>query len=272
MDVTAFDIIGDVHGCLDELLELLARLGYDVTFGPCDSAADSASVPISAVAPPGRQAVFLGDLVDRGPDPVGVVRLVMGMCAAGSARMVIGNHDDKLRRFLHGNDVKLSGSFGVTAPLFAATPRRFQEQVRDWLDGLPYEILLVDDVAVVHASRPDFFSKLKPKKQRSLALFGVVDSSQVTETGYPVRLDWAQEYSGHPLVVHGHTPVAAPRHVNGVICVDTACCFGGELTAFRWPEWDVVSVPARQAYATTPVPRIVCQPGQSVPFAAEQVR
>lgn len=117
MNTTGFDMIGDVHGCLDELLELLAGLGYDVIFDQCASAGGSAPVPVSAVAPPGRQAIFLGDLVDRGPDPVGVVRLVMGMCAAGSAQMVIGNHDDKLRRFLHGNDVKLSGSFGVTAPL-----------------------------------------------------------------------------------------------------------------------------------------------------------
>ena len=76
-----FDIIGDVHGCHDELVLLLGKLGYVV--------AEDGS---SAVHPEGRRAVFLGDLVDRGPDVPGVLRLAMGMVERGSALCVPGNH------------------------------------------------------------------------------------------------------------------------------------------------------------------------------------
>ena len=275
MDITSFDIIGDVHGCLHELVALLGRLGYTVRYAASETdtgAVHIGAVPIGATAPPGRQAIFVGDLIDRGPDSVGVVRLVMGMCVDGSARMCIGNHDDKLRRFLHGNPVNISGSFAITVPEFLAEPESFRLQVRDWLDALLHAISLNDDVVVAHAAHPDGFTSWSPAKQRSVALFGIVDHSRMTPHGYPVRVDWAQDYSGSPLVVHGHTPAEAARHVNGVICVDTGCCFGGDLTAFRWPEWEVETVLSEQVYAHTPVPRIVCEPRQSVDFAAQQVR
>ncbi len=89
-----FDIIGDVHGCSAELRTLLTRLGWQLEY---DSDAGTA---VGAAHPAGRQAVFVGDLVDRGPDTPGVLRLVMGMVKAGSALCVSGNHEAKLVRAL----------------------------------------------------------------------------------------------------------------------------------------------------------------------------
>lgn len=73
-----FDIIGDVHGCRSELEALLGRLGWTIV-------RDEDGRAVDAVHPDGRTAVFVGDLIDRGPDTAGVLRLVMGMSAAGRA-------------------------------------------------------------------------------------------------------------------------------------------------------------------------------------------
>src|SRR6185437_12799916 len=85
-----------VHGCYDELTELLARLGY---------APDAESVWRHSE---GHRVVFIGDLVDRGPKVVETVRLALAMVAAGSALCVPGNHDMKLMRALQGRQVKVS--------------------------------------------------------------------------------------------------------------------------------------------------------------------
>lgn len=108
-----FDIVGDVHGCLDELLELLGVLGYEV-------AHDEQGRPVDAAHPDGRTLVFVGDLVDRGPSPVGVLRLAMGMTAAGHALAVPGNHEAKLVRALDGRDVTVSHGLDVTLAELAA--------------------------------------------------------------------------------------------------------------------------------------------------------
>src|SRR5690606_8373786 len=83
-----FDIIGDVHGCRAELELLLERLGYDIVRNDEGQAVDAAH-------PDGRTVIFVGDLVDRGPDTPGVLRLAMGMVEAGHALSVMGNHEDK---------------------------------------------------------------------------------------------------------------------------------------------------------------------------------
>jgi diadenosine tetraphosphatase ApaH/serine/threonine PP2A family protein phosphatase len=160
-----FDIVGDVHGCSVELEELLARLEYR----PSNAGA-------ALVHPAGRRVIFLGDLVDRGPDAPGVLRRAMAMVAAGQALCVPGNHDDKLLRKLRGRNVRIAH-------------------------------------------------------------------------GLPVRVNWALRYRGRAAVVYGHTPVAEPRWLHNTINIDTGCVFGGRLTALRYPERELVSVPARAVYA-----------------------
>lgn len=97
-----FDIVGDIHGCRAELETLLGRLGYEIT-----REAETGK-PVDAVHPGGRIAVFVGDLVDRGPDTPGVLRLVMGMVRAGHAVCVPGNHENKLMRALKGRNVSVT--------------------------------------------------------------------------------------------------------------------------------------------------------------------
>ena len=116
-----FDIVGDVHGCRSELEALLGRLGYAAT--ESDVAAEATSdVPVYR-HPEGRRAVFVGDLVDRGPDSLGVLRLVRAMVTAGSALAVPGNHDVKLVKALRGKNVQTAHGSPGRSPSSPRCPR-----------------------------------------------------------------------------------------------------------------------------------------------------
>ncbi len=232
-----FDIIGDVHGCHEELVSLLAKLGYEV--------ADDRS---GAAPPEGRKAVFLGDLVDRGPNTPGVLRLVMGMVASGSALCVPGNHENKLVRALRGRDVQVTHGLAESlAQLEEETPE-FREQVLGFLDGLVSHYVLDDRrLVVAHAGMREEMQGRASAAVRAFALYGET-TGETDEFGLPVRYPWATEYRGGAMVVFGHTPVPEPGWVNSTINVDTGCVFGGALTALRYPEMELVSVPAAQTY------------------------
>ncbi|UBV42569.1 metallophosphoesterase [Deinococcus taeanensis] len=236
-----FDLIGDVHGCLDELRALLRRLGYGLDG--------------NAVSPPaGRTAVFLGDLVDRGPDSAGVLRLVMGMVASGAALCVPGNHDEKLARALSGKAVKALHGLDVTLEQVAAGGPAFQAQVRTFIEGLPSHLLLDGGrLVAAHGGLPAHYHGRTSGRARSFALYGDTTGER-DDLGLPVRRDWAAGYAGEVLVVYGHTPHAAPRWVGNTVNIDTGCAFGGALTALRYPERDTLSVPARATYAPPPRP------------------
>ncbi len=109
-----FDIIGDVHGCADELIALLGELGYAVRLE--GSGDDRRAI---TTAPNGRRAFFVGDLVDRGPNSPDVLRIVMDMAERGQAFSVIGNHDDKFMRHLKGRAVKLTHGLDRTVEQYA---------------------------------------------------------------------------------------------------------------------------------------------------------
>jgi protein phosphatase len=123
-DTGPFNIIGDVHGCLDELLELLRVLGWQVE-GDCP------------MHPDGRKAVFVGDLVDRGPNSVGVVQLVRRMVEAGVAYAVIGNHDEKLIRYLRGRKVQVSHGLERTLQELEAHPEPLRHDCVSSLRACP---------------------------------------------------------------------------------------------------------------------------------------
>ena len=144
-----FDVIGDVHGCLSELLSLLDALGYVVE-------RDAQGRPIDAAHEAGRQVVFVGDLVDRGPDSPGVLRLVMGMAAAGHAFAVPGNHENKLVRALSGRKVRVSHGLETTLAQLDVEADEFRESVRRWCDGLVSHLVLDDGrLVVAHAGLPE---------------------------------------------------------------------------------------------------------------------
>ncbi|MDR1070586.1 MAG: polynucleotide kinase-phosphatase [Gracilibacteraceae bacterium] len=232
-----FDVIGDVHGCYDELCALLSELGYDVDKEHC-----------AAVPPVGRRAVFLGDLCDRGPGNVDVLRLVMNMKQAGAAFCVAGNHDVKLLKKLRGHDVRMSHGLDKTVEQLAAQSDECIAEVKAFLDGLISHYVFDDGrLVAAHAGLIETYQGRASGRVREFCLYGDTDG-ETDEYGLPVRLPWANEYRGKALVVYGHTPAPEAEFVNNTICIDTGCVFGGGLTAYRYPEKTLVRVPANREY------------------------
>jgi protein phosphatase len=232
-----FDIIGDVHGCHAELAALLRELGYQLD-------ADATS----ATPPDGRRAVFVGDYGDRGPDTPGVLQLVMSMAGAGSAICLPGNHDIKLVRKLKGRDVQITHGLGETLAQLEHESDEFREQTRDFLDKLVSHVVLDGgDLVVAHAGMKQAYQGRSSGRVRDFALFGET-TGETDEFGLPVRLAWAADYRGKAAVVYGHTPTADAEWLNNTINIDTGCVFGGRLTALRWPERELVSVPASRTH------------------------
>ncbi|SHF89024.1 polynucleotide kinase-phosphatase [Streptoalloteichus hindustanus] len=250
-----FDVIGDVHGCRAELENLLGRLGYRLD-------RDDSGRPVGAAHPDGRTAVFVGDLVDRGPDTPGVLRLVMGMVAAGTALCVAGNHENKLVRALDGRKVTVSHGLAESLAQLSGESPDFRASARDFMYSLVSHYRLDGgDLVVAHAGLKEDYHGRASARVRSFCLYGET-TGETDEYGLPVRHPWAREYRGAAAVVYGHTPVLEPTWLNNTICLDTGCVFGGSLTALRWPERDLVSVPAEQVHYQ-PVRPLAVEAGRS---------
>lgn len=231
-----FDIIGDIHGCFDELALLLQELGYQV---------DGTDV----TPPDSRKAVFVGDLCDRGNNTPDVFRLVMKMVANDTAICVPGNHDVKLKKALDGRNVQLKHGLAESMQQFEGESEEFRQQVGDFIDGLVSHYVLDDgNLVVAHAGMREDLAGRASGKVREFALYGET-TGETDEFGLPVRHNWAADYRGRATVVYGHTPVPEADWLNGTINVDTGCVFGGKLTALRYPEKEIVSVNALMQYA-----------------------
>ncbi|GMU43635.1 MAG: polynucleotide kinase-phosphatase [Xanthomonadales bacterium PRO6] len=234
-----FDIIGDVHGCREELVALLQKLGYAV--------AGTREAPL-VQPPPGRRAIFVGDLVDRGPDSPGVLRLCMRMVADGHALCVPGNHDVKLMRKLNGRKVTVSHGLAETLQQMESEPAGFAAEVARFVDALVSHYVLDDGrLVVAHAGLKEGLQGRASGRVREFALYGET-TGETDEYGLPVRYEWARDYRGAAIVVYGHTPVPQAEWINRTICIDTGCVFGGALTALRYPEKELVAVPAAREY------------------------
>ncbi|HEU4400511.1 MAG TPA: AAA family ATPase [Candidatus Polarisedimenticolia bacterium] len=236
-----FDIIGDVHGCAAELIALLRRLGYER--------------PSSRRAfrhPGGRRAVFVGDLVDRGPRIVEAARLTMRMVAEETALCVPGNHEAALLSCLDGGDVTRSPGLLLSLrqidALGAARRRRFLAELRSFVAALPSHLVLDGGrLAVAHAGlKPEHIGRDSAAVRR-FALSGET-TGEVDRYGLPVRVKWAVGHHGRALVVYGHTPVSEPEWIRNTVNIDTGCVYGGKLTALRYPELKTISVPAPRPY------------------------
>jgi protein phosphatase len=240
-----FDIIGDVHGCFDELQELLRRLGYEVM--PTASGHTARHTE-------GRKAIFLGDLVDRGPKIPAVLGLVMNMVESGAALCVPGNHDTKLMRKLRGKDVKITHGLAESLAQLDQEPPEFKERVVTFIDGLVSHYVLDDGKLVVaHAGMKEELQGRASSKVRDFALYGET-TGETDEFGLPMRYNWAADYRGKAMVVYGHTPVLEPEWLNRTINIDAGCVFGGRLAALRYPEKELVFVPAARVYYQSPKP------------------
>lgn len=254
-----FDIIGDVHGCYDELVALLRNLGHEV-----DAAA--ATVRITS----GRKLLFLGDLVDRGPKTPDVLRLVMNAVASGAALCVPGNHDVKLMRKLRGRDVQVTHGLAESLEQLAAESDAFRRDVADFIDRLVSHYVLDDGKLVVaHAGMKESMQGRGSGAVREFALYGET-TGETDELGLPVRHNWAAEYRGKAMVVYGHTPVPEPEWLNRTVDIDTGCVFGGRLTALRYPEREFVAVDALRTYAQPSRPFLAPEVPGPVPSAQQQ--
>jgi protein phosphatase len=254
-----FDIIGDIHGCQDELNELLARLGYT---------RDEAGIHRHAQ---NRKVVFLGDLVDRGPGIAGVLRTAMSMEKAGTALCVPGNHEMKLLRKLRGKDVKLTHGLAETLEQLDREPPEFRAEVAEFIDDLVSHYVLDDGKLVVaHAGLKETLQGRGSGKVREFALYGET-TGETDEYGLPVRYPWADDYRGRASVVYGHTPVPEAEWLNKTICIDTGCVYGGKLTALRWPERELVQVQAARTYCEPVKPLIPAAPTVSAQHANDDV-
>jgi protein phosphatase len=234
-----FDIIGDVHGCFDELHALMLKLGYVI----------DGDRPYKVSHPDGRRLIFAGDLVDRGPKTPEVLRIVMDMVKTGVAFCVAGNHDEKLKRALTGRDVKVNHGLAESLEQLGHETQEFKRDVVDFLDGLiSHYVFDGGRLAVSHAGLKEHYIGRGSPRIRSFAMYGET-TGEIDEFGLPVRHNWAKEYRGQTMLVYGHTPVPEPEWLNRTLNIDTGCVFGGKLTALRYPEKEIVQVDAARVYA-----------------------
>lgn len=235
-----FDIIGDIHGCFEELKQLLEKMGYSID--------ENADGRFTTQVPGDRKVVFVGDLIDRGPENVKVLKLTMDMVKQGHAICVPGNHENKLLRWLNGRNVKLNYGLEVTTAEIDKETDEFKQELATFIHGLISHFVFDDgQLVVAHAGMKEAYQGRGSGKVRSFAMYGET-SGETDEYGLPVRYNWAQDYRGKALVVYGHTPVPKAEFFNNTICIDTGCVFGGQLTALRYPERELVSVDALKTY------------------------
>ena len=233
-----FDIIGDVHGCHDELLALLERLGY---------APDDEGVWRSAKK---RRAVFLGDLINRGPRSIDTLRLVMRMCAAGEAFCLPGNHEGLFLKWITGTTFTPTHGLRQTLNEIDAMPAgewpMLKSELASFLRGLESHLIFDDgSLVVAHAGMT---AELAGRVGvRHFALYG---ETRGEIDGYSRRRIplWAMRYRARARVIYGHAAVVEPKRAHNTLNIDTGCVFGGNLTALRYPEGELVSVPAARAY------------------------
>lgn len=264
-----FDIIGDLHGCADELEELLGALGYESDGAPFGPSLDDAPLYRHPV---GRKAVFVGDLVDRGPRVLDCVRIVRKMVQANVALCVPGNHDAKLLRKIRGSDVQITHGLAQSLAEIDALADEVRNPLRcalaDFIEGLVSHYLLDDGKLVVaHAGIKESMQGRGSSAVREFCMYGE-RTGETDEFGLPVRLNWAADYRGQAMVVYGHTPVPFPEWLNNTVNIDTGCVFGGGLTAVRYPEREFVSVPARRTYYESSRPFL--PEGQRAPSLSAQ--
>jgi protein phosphatase len=248
-DTGPFDIVGDIHGCADELRELIGELGWERQNLPHAGEEESPWGVESWLHPAKRTMIFLGDLVDRGPYILDTLRIVRNMTAAGAAFCVAGNHDDKLRRWLAGSHVQIANGLEQSVAEMAPLSADDRARIAAFLSGLATHYVLDGGrLVVAHAGLREEMHGLSTAGVRHFCLYGDT-TGETDEFGLPVRLDWAANYRGRAAVVYGHTPVYRPEWRNNTVNIDTGAVFGGRLTALRYPEREFVSVAARRQYA-----------------------
>ncbi|MBO4391247.1 MAG: polynucleotide kinase-phosphatase, partial [Lachnospiraceae bacterium] len=230
-----FDIIGDIHGCCDELELLLDKLGYVKQDGIYKH-------------PEGRRVAYLGDFCDRGDRNADVLRIVMDMVQAGSAVAVPGNHDVKLLKYLQGKKISKTHGIDKTIEELEERGEAFKEEVAAFIDSLVSHYVFDNGKLVIaHAGLKEDYIGRASGRVREFCLYGET-TGEMDSYGLPVRLEWANDYRGKGTVVYGHVASKEVKNVNNTFCIDTGCVYGGKLSAFRYPEREIVDVDALKQY------------------------
>ena len=235
-----FDIIGDIHRCFNGLIQLIEKIGYSTGIN-------------SLIYPNGRQLAFVGDAMDRGPDSLATSLFLFDLQDSGKLIYSPGNHCNKFYRYAKGNRVQLQYGIETTVAelnkLSSKKREHFLKRYIEFYDSLPlYYTLDNEGLIIAHAGiRENLIGSTNTKKVRSFVLYGDV-TGELYPNGRPVRRDWAQNYHGKPFIVYGHTPVRETRFIRNTVNIDTGCVFGGKLSAIRYPEMEIASVPSSQPF------------------------
>jgi protein phosphatase len=246
-----FDIIGDIHGCANELEALLQKLGYQIKEENTTTNELFWNAP-TYYHPEGRRLIFLGDLVDRGERILDTLKIVRNTIVSGNGFCVAGNHDNKLLRKLKGRNVNITHGLAQSLAEIDNLPETIKptatQEIHDFLESLvSHYVFDGGKLVVAHAGLKEELQGRGSKYVREFALYGET-TGEIDEFGLPVRLNWASEYRGKATVAYGHTPVPEATWLNNTIDLDTGCVFGGKLTALRYPERELISIDAYKTY------------------------
>ena len=238
-----FDIIGDVHGCFEELCTLLDKLDYKISYE------NSGKGSFTATHPKGRKLIFVGDLVDKGPNTPDVLRLALSLIKCDMAYCVIGNHEAKLLKKLEGRNVQLNHGLDKSVAQFEKETPAFKEEVIVFIRSLAHHLVFDgENLVIAHAGIQEQMILRDSGSIKAFCLYGETTGKRDAD-GLPERKNWALNNNGKAKVVHGHVPVVDSVWCNNVLDIDTGCVYGGRLTALRYPELELVDVPALDTYS-----------------------
>ncbi len=226
------DVIGDIHGCLEELKNLLIILGYKE---------DPNGYYIHE-----ENRIFLitGDFVDRGPSSIETLFFIKKHCDRNLALTVIGNHEWKFQRYLMGRNIKMNEILEKT--IGEIKKEDDKKEILSFLSSLPVYLIYEANnkkYIIVHAAFKSNFINLYDKNIFDYCVYGPTENGK-TKDGFPIRIPWWEDYDGNECILYGHlvTDDYKPRIFPNSIGLDTGCVFGGNLTAFRLPEEKFFSI------------------------------
>lgn len=244
------DLIGDIHGCFEEFMELLQKLGYEE------------NAEGYFLHPEGRKILSLGDVMSRGSRSLETLQFFLRHVAEGYAYMIDSNHGWKIARWLDGRTVNLAHGDEKVEEEFAAYANMYGNEAADRLKEELKELLLsakshyvirkndVNVVVATHAGIKDHYIGKQSKRISDFCRYG--DSDGLDDNGKPIRRDWTIHHKSSELIIWGHDPKPQPLLVNNTLNIDQGVVFGGRLTAYRYPERQFFSVEAKQDYAKVP--------------------
>lgn len=244
------DLIGDIHGCFDEFLEILNKLGY------------RENEDGYYIHPEGRKILSLGDVLSRGPRSIATLQLFQKHVTAGHAYMIDSNHGWKIARWLNGKNVTLAHGDENVAAEFEDFESQYSSEETEKVKAQIKELLLeakshyiiqkngVNVVVATHAGIKDHYIGKQSPRISDFCRYG--DHDGLDENGKPIRKDWSVSHQSSELIVWGHDPKPQPLLVNNTLNIDQGVVFGGSLTAYRYPERQLVSVKAKNDYANVP--------------------